>query len=113
MRCPRANSRARSKTGARAPRYAAISGLRMQRMSRLIYGALIAVVTGIAYNASAALQKHEAIQVETGARNLLGKLLKRKAWVAATALSSIAWVGQVAALSLAPVALVVPLLSIG
>ena len=79
----------------------------------VLVGAAVAVVTGIAYNAGAALQKREAVQVETGAKNLLGTLAKRKAWVAATALSTVAWIGQVVALALAPVALVVPLLSIG
>src|SRR5207248_148586 len=38
---------------------------------------------------------------------------KRKVWLAATVLSTFAWVGQVAALALAPVALVVPLLATG
>lgn len=79
----------------------------------VLIGALVAVATGIAYNAAAALQKREAVQVETGAHNLLGKLMRRKAWVAATLLSFVAWAGQVAALALAPIALVVPLLSIG
>lgn len=78
----------------------------------LLIGAAIAVVTGIAYNAAAALQKREAVQVEPGL-GLLASLVRRKAWLAATTLSLVAWVGQVAALALAPVAVVVPLLSIG
>jgi hypothetical protein len=76
-------------------------------------GALVALVTGIAYNLGAALQKREAVEVPVGTKGLLRRLLTRKMWLAATALSSVAWVGQVAALALAPVALVVPLLAAG
>jgi len=79
----------------------------------LLLGAGIAVVTGIAYNAAAALQKHETLQVPRATAGILVSLIKRKVWVAATLLSVVAWVGQVAALALAPIALVVPLLSIG
>lgn len=79
----------------------------------VLVGACIALATGIAYNVAAALQKREAVQVQLGTRHLLGRLMHRKVWVIATALSGVAWVGQVAALALAPVALVVPLLSIG
>src|SRR5205807_3507559 len=73
----------------------------------------VAIATGIAYNAGAALQKREAVQVAVGTKHLLASLVRRKVWVAATTLSLVAWVGQVAALALAPVALVVPLLSMG
>jgi hypothetical protein len=78
----------------------------------VLLGACIAVVTGIAYNGAAALQKREAVQVEKGA-GLLARLVRRKLWVAATTLSLVAWVGQVASLAMAPVALVVPLLAVG
>lgn len=76
-------------------------------------GALVAIATGIAYNLGAALQKREAVDVPIGTKGLLRALAKRKAWLAATSLSTVAWVGQVAALALAPVALVVPLLAAG
>ena len=76
-------------------------------------GALLAVLTGIAYNLGAALQKREAVEIPVGTKHLLRKLLKRKVWLAATALSTFAWGGQVASLALAPVALVVPLLATG
>lgn len=76
-------------------------------------GAVAAVLTGIAYNLGAALQKREAVAVPVGRKGLLRALAKRKVWLAATALSTFAWGGQVAALALAPVALVVPLLSTG
>jgi uncharacterized membrane protein len=79
----------------------------------IVAGALIAVATGVAYNLGAALQKREATEVAVGAKHLLRRLAKRKVWLAATALSTFAWVGQVAALALAPVALVVPLLATG
>lgn len=79
----------------------------------VVAGALIAVATGVAYNLGAALQKREAVEVSVGTKHLLAALAKRKAWLAATALSTFAWVGQVAALALAPVALVVPLLPTG
>jgi len=79
----------------------------------LLLGAVIAVLTGVAYNAAAALQKHEALQVPYAKAGILVSLVKRKVWVAATILSLLAWVGQVAALALAPIALVVPLLAIG
>ena len=76
-------------------------------------GALLAVLTGIAYNLGAALQKREAVELPVGTKHLMRKLIKRKVWLAATALSTFAWGGQVAALALAPVALVVPLLATG
>ncbi|HEV2686058.1 MAG TPA: hypothetical protein VGW79_05425, partial [Actinomycetota bacterium] len=79
----------------------------------IVAGAIIAVATGIAYNLGAALQKREAVQVSVGTKHLLRALAKRKVWLVATALSTFAWVGQVAALALAPVALVVPLLATG
>ena len=76
-------------------------------------GALLAVLTGIAYNLGAALQKREAVEIPVGTKHLLRKLVRRKVWLAATALSTFAWGGQVASLALAPVALVVPLLATG
>src|SRR6266568_4394590 len=79
----------------------------------VLLGALIAIATGIAYNAGAALQKREAVEVAVGTKHLLRTLARRKVWLAATTLSTVAWGGQVAALALAPVALVVPLLSAG
>ncbi|MGZ4128013.1 MAG: hypothetical protein ACXVQX_10710 [Actinomycetota bacterium] len=79
----------------------------------VLLGALIALATGIAYNLGAALQKREAVAVPVGRKRLLRTLVKRKVWLAATTLSTIAWAGQVAALALAPVALVVPLLGAG
>lgn len=79
----------------------------------IVAGAIIAVATGVAYNLGAALQKREAVEVSVGTKHLLRALAKRKVWLAATALSTFAWVGQVAALALAPVALVVPLLATG
>ena len=79
----------------------------------IVAGAIIAIATGVAYNLGAALQKREAIEVPVGTKQLLRQLAKRKVWLAATALSSVAWVGQVTALALAPVALVVPLLATG
>ena len=79
----------------------------------IVAGAIIAVATGVAYNLGAALQKREAVEVSVGTKHLLRQLAKRKVWLAATALSTFAWVGQVAALALAPVALVVPLLATG
>lgn len=79
----------------------------------VLLGALIAVVTGIAYNAAAALQKRETVQVDSSAVGLLMRFVRRKAWLAATTLSMLVWVGQVVALTLAPIALMVPLLAIG
>ena len=79
----------------------------------IVAGALIAIATGVAYNLGAALQKREAVEVSVGTKHLLRALAKRRVWLAATALSTFAWVGQVAALALAPVALVVPLLATG
>jgi drug/metabolite transporter (DMT)-like permease len=76
-------------------------------------GALLAVLTGIAYNLGAALQKREAVEIPVGTKHLLQKLVRRKVWLAATALSTFAWGGQVASLALAPIALVVPLLATG
>jgi drug/metabolite transporter (DMT)-like permease len=79
----------------------------------ILAGAIIAVATGVAYNLGAALQKREAVELSVGTKHLLRQLAKRKVWLAATALSTFAWVGQVASLALAPVALVVPLLATG
>ncbi|GAC1425092.1 MAG: hypothetical protein NVSMB57_16770 [Actinomycetota bacterium] len=75
-------------------------------------GAVLAVITGVVYNGAAAFQKREAVQVKTDA-HVFGKMLQRKVWLTATAMSVIAWMGEAAAFSLAPVALVVPLLAIG
>ncbi|MHB8512748.1 MAG: hypothetical protein ACYDCC_11270 [Actinomycetota bacterium] len=76
-------------------------------------GALVAIATGVVYNGAAALQKREAMMVSVGSKHLLATLAHRKVWLAATSMSLVAWIGQVASLALAPVALVVPLLTIG
>jgi drug/metabolite transporter (DMT)-like permease len=76
-------------------------------------GATLAVASGLAYNATAALQKHETVLAAVPARRLLPALLRRPLWLLTVALDLAAWVAQAAALAFAPIAMVVPLMSVG
>jgi drug/metabolite transporter (DMT)-like permease len=79
----------------------------------VILGAVLAIVTGFGFSAAALLQKHEALRANVTPARLLGALVRRWRWLAAILLSVVAWVAQVAALTLAPVALVIPLVGTG
>ena len=81
----------------------------------VILGAILALVAGVGYNASAAAQKREAVRVgrSVGLTRLLPALVRRKLWVAASLLDFLAWLAQVAAMALAPIALVVPVMGVG
>jgi hypothetical protein len=79
----------------------------------LVFGGILAVASGLAYNATAAVQKHEAVRASAPARRLLPALARRPLWLLALLLDLAAWVAQVAALALAPLALVVPLMAVG
>jgi len=79
----------------------------------VILGAFLAIVTGLGFSSAALVQKHETLRTGVGPARLLGALVKRWRWLAATLLSVVAWVAQVAALTLAPIALVIPLVGAG
>jgi hypothetical protein len=81
----------------------------------LIAGSLLALVCGLANSAAAALEKHEMLQLTSGGRGLrlLARLLRRRLWLLAIALSVLAWVAEAAALGLAPVPAVTTLRSAG
>ncbi|HEX6456787.1 MAG TPA: hypothetical protein VF009_09755 [Solirubrobacterales bacterium] len=82
----------------------------------LALGIAAAVVASLLYNSSIALQALEARQVpqEHGLRpSLLGRLLRNRRWLAATALGLLGWPFEIAALLLAPLTVVQPCLAIG
>jgi hypothetical protein len=81
----------------------------------LIAGSLLALVCGLANSAAAALEKHEMLQLPPGGQGLrlLARLLRRRLWLLAIALSVLAWVAEAAALGLAPVPAVTTLRSAG
>jgi len=79
----------------------------------LVLGGILAVLTGLAYNLTAAVQKYETVRADAPARRLLPALVRRPLWLLALVLDLGAWVGQVAALTLAPIALAVPLMAAG
>ncbi len=79
----------------------------------LVLGATLAAASGLAYNATAAVQKHETVRAGVPARRLLPALLRRRLWLLALLLDLAAWVTQAAALALAPIELVVPLMAVG
>lgn len=79
----------------------------------LVLGAILAVAAGLAYNLTAAVQKYETVRADAPASRLLPALARRPLWLLALLLDLCAWVGQVAALTLAPIALAVPLMAAG
>src|SRR2546425_3532542 len=76
-------------------------------------GAALAVLAGLGYNAAAAVEKREAIEVTPQISQILFALARRRLWLAANLLAIVAWTAQVAALALAPIALVMPLMGAG
>lgn len=79
-------------------------------------GIAAAVVASLLYNTSIALQALEARQVprEHSMRpSLLGRLLRNRRWLGATALGLLGWPFEVAALLLAPLTVVQPCLASG
>lgn len=82
----------------------------------LALGIASAVAASLLYNASIALQALEARQVphEHGLRpSLLGRLLRNRRWLGATALGLAGWPFEIAALLLAPLTVVQPCLASG
>jgi hypothetical protein len=81
----------------------------------VILGAILAVVAGTGYNASAAVQKREAVSVGTGVAvvRLLPALARRRVWLIASLLELLAWLAQAVALAVAPIAVVIPLMGLG
>jgi hypothetical protein len=82
----------------------------------LALGIAAAVVASLLYNASIALQALEARKVsqEHGLRvSLLGRLLRNRRWLGATALGLLGWPFEIAALLLAPLTVVQPCLASG
>ena len=81
----------------------------------VILGAILAIVAGIGYNASAAVQKREAVAVGTrvAVARLLPALARRRLWLIASLLELLAWLAQAVALAVAPIAVVIPLMGLG
>lgn len=82
----------------------------------LALGIAAAVVASLLYNSSIALQALEARKVphEHGLRpSLLGRLLRNRRWLGATALGLLGWPFEIAALLLAPLTVVQPCLASG
>lgn len=76
-------------------------------------GTLCAVGAAACFDGAVAWQALEARQVPKDEPRLLLRLVRRKRWLAATALAALGWPLQLAALSLAPVTLVQPALASG
>jgi drug/metabolite transporter (DMT)-like permease len=82
----------------------------------LALGIAAAVAASLLYNTSIALQALEAREVprEHGLRpSLLGRLLRNRRWLGATALGLLGWPLEIAALLLAPLTVVQPCLASG
>ncbi|HEX5593014.1 MAG TPA: hypothetical protein VFX35_06680 [Solirubrobacterales bacterium] len=82
----------------------------------LVLGIAAAVAASLLYNTSIALQALEARGVprEHGLRpSLLGRLLRNRRWLGATALGLLGWPFEIAALLLAPLTVVQPCLASG
>ncbi|HWN72608.1 MAG TPA: hypothetical protein VNN15_02240 [Solirubrobacterales bacterium] len=82
----------------------------------LALGIAAAVVASLLYNTSIALQALQAREVpqEHGLRpSLLGRLVRNRRWLGATALGLLGWPFEIAALLLAPLTVVQPCLASG
>ncbi|HET7507577.1 MAG TPA: hypothetical protein VFJ53_04405 [Solirubrobacterales bacterium] len=82
----------------------------------LALGIVAAIVASLLYNTSIALQALEAREVpgEHGLRpSLLGRLLRNRRWLGATALGLLGWPFEIAALLLAPLTVVQPCIASG
>jgi hypothetical protein len=82
----------------------------------LALGIAAAVTASLLYNTSIALQALEAREVprEHGLRpSLLGRLLRNRRWLGATAIGLLGWPFEIAALLLAPLTVVQPCLASG
>lgn len=82
----------------------------------LALGIAAAIVASLLYNTSIALQALEAREVpeEHGLRlSLLGRLLRNRRWLGATALGLLGWPFEIAALLLAPLTVVQPCIASG
>jgi len=81
----------------------------------LILGVSLALVAGIGHNATAALEKREAVRVGVGLSivRLLPALARRRWWLVAQSVGLLAWAVQVVAMSVAPLAVVSPLTAAG
>jgi drug/metabolite transporter (DMT)-like permease len=82
----------------------------------LALGIVAAIIASLLYNTSIALQALEAREVpgEHGLRpSLLGRLLRNRRWLGATALGLLGWPFEIAALLLAPLTVVQPCIASG
>lgn len=81
----------------------------------MVMGGLLALFCGLANAGAAALEKHEGQAIGGGWHGwaLLARLATRGRWLAAMALSAVAWAAEAAALALAPVPLVTTARSAG
>ncbi len=81
----------------------------------LVVGSLLALISGMFNAAAAWLEKREGMRTATASRGLrlLAALARRPAWLVAMVISALAWVGEAAALALAPVPVVATLRNAG
>jgi len=82
----------------------------------LALGVLAASIAAFCYDGAVALQATEVrnVDADLGLRpSLLGRLIRRPRWLAATALGALGWPFQLVALSLAPLTVVQPTLAVG
>ncbi|MHB8296873.1 MAG: hypothetical protein ACYDH5_20150 [Acidimicrobiales bacterium] len=84
-------------------------------LTPLVAGSVLALVAGLVHSTAAAIEKSEGMAVtpsKTGFR-LLAVLAGRRLWLSAMALGTLGWVAEAAALALAPMAAVAPLMAAG
>jgi drug/metabolite transporter (DMT)-like permease len=83
--------------------------------AELLGGIALAAGAAACFDGAVALQAVEARRVPHagGGVRLLGALLRRPRWVAATVLAALGWPLQIAALALAPLTVVQPTLAVG
>ena len=79
----------------------------------MLIGIVSALIAGLGFGVTAAVQKREAVMVSAPLRTLLPTLAKRPPWIAASVGGVVAWVAQVIALARAPIAVVMPFLALG
>jgi hypothetical protein len=74
----------------------------------LVFGSLLALISGMFNAAAAALEKWEGMRSGTGKKGarLLAVLARRPLWLLAMALSALAWAAEAASLALVPVPVV-------
>src|SRR5205085_75160 len=79
----------------------------------VLIGICCGLIAGLGFGLAAAVQKREAVQVAVPLRKLVPTLASRAPWLLAVGGSIVAWIAQVVAFAKAPIAVVMPFLSLG